>query len=262
MSSEQVTADGSERSARKVRFEDVGKHFGRLVAVEDVSLTVSEGEIFALVGDNGAGKSTLMNLLSGVYRPTSGRVYVDGDPVSFSNPADARELGIETVYQDLELMNDLDVATNLFMGRFPTRLSVGPLSLIDWGQTYAEAERVLDDLGQDIDPTSEVAFLSGGQRQLVAIARAITFDPEILILDEPTSALSFAGSELVHDTMRRLRDEGRTQLIISHDISEVFRFADRIGVMHRGSLVDVVDPETTSRDAVESMIRTGSRGDD
>jgi len=243
----------------KVRMDAITKHFGRVVATEDVSLTIRDGEIFALVGDNGAGKSTLMNVLSGVYRPTSGQLYYEDRPVSFANPSDARERGIETVYQDLELMDDLDVATNVFMHRFPTRLSVGPLSLIDWDRTYERAAQVLDDLGQEIDPKTEVAFLSGGQRQLVAIARAITFDPEVLILDEPTSALSFAGSELVHETMERLSEEGHTQVIISHDIAEVFRLADRIGVMYRGGLVDVVDPATTARDTVESLIRTGAR---
>ena len=200
-----------------------------------------------------------MNVISGVHSPSSGRLYFEDEPVAFSNPSDARALGIETVYQDLELMDDLDVATNIFMHRFPTRLSVGPLDLIDWRETYRMAERVLDELGQDVDPTTEVAFLSGGQRQLVAIARAITFDPAVLILDEPTSALSFAGSELVHETMERLQEEGRTQVIISHDIGEVLRLADRIGVMYNGSLVDVVDPDATSREVVESLIRSGSR---
>jgi ABC-type sugar transport system ATPase subunit len=262
MESTELTDGDSTAKTAKIRLDSVTKRFGRVIAAEDVSVTVREGEIFALVGDNGAGKSTLMNVISGVHVPSSGQLYFEGEPVSFSNPSDARDRGIETVYQDLELMDDLDVATNIFMGRFPTRISAGPFNVIDWDRTYEEADRVLDDLGQDLNPRSEVVFLSGGQRQLVAIARAITFDPEVLILDEPTSALSFAGSELVHETMERLRDEGQTQVLVSHDIHEVFRLADTIGVMYQGRLVDVVDPEEADRETVESLIRTGEADDD
>jgi len=258
MSSQEIENASTDVADTKLRVDNLTKHFGRVVATEDVSLSIRDGEIFALVGDNGAGKSTLMNVISGVYRPTAGQLYFEDEPVSFSNPADARDLGIETVYQDLELMDDLDVATNIFMGRFPTRLSAGPVRIIDWETTYEEADRVLNDLGQDLDPRSEVEFLSGGQRQLVAIARALTFDPDVLILDEPTSALSFAGTELVHETIEGLQSEGRTQVIISHDITDVFRLADRIGVMYQGSLVDVVDPEETTRETVESLIRSGT----
>ncbi|MFB6087519.1 MAG: ATP-binding cassette domain-containing protein [Haloarculaceae archaeon] len=256
MESTQTSQQPTDDTDSKIRVEEVTKRFGRLTAVDSVSLSIRPGEIFALVGDNGAGKSTLMNVICGVYQPTSGRVYVEENPVSFSNPSDARDRGIETVYQDLELM---DVATNIFMGRFPTHVSLGPLKIIDWGTAYDRAEQILDDLGQDLDPTSEVEFLSGGERQLVAVARSITFDPDVLILDEPTSALSFAGAELVHETMERLKDEGRTQIVVSHDIAEVYRLADRIGVMYQGSLVDVVDPDEAPRDEVESLIRTGQR---
>lgn len=253
------TTQQSTDADTKIRVDDVTKRFGRLTAVDSVSLSIYPGEIFAVVGDNGAGKSTLMNVICGVYPPTSGRVYVEGEPVSFSNPSDARDRGIETVYQDLELMDDLDVATNIFIGRFPTHASLGPLKIIDWETAYDRAEEILDDLGQDLDPTSEVEFLSGGERQLVAVARSITFDPDVLILDEPTSALSFAGAELVHETMERLKGEGRTQIVISHDIAEVYRLADRIGVMYQGSIVDVVDPDEVPRDEVESLIKTGQR---
>lgn len=259
MESTQTTAQASDEMDTKLRVENVSKHFGRLVAVDDVSLAINQGEIFGLVGDNGAGKSTLMNVICGVHQPTSGQMYFEDDPVSFSNPSDARDRGIETVYQDLELMDDLDVATNVFMGRFPTHASLGPLEVIDWSTTYEETNRVLGELGQDLNPKSEVAFLSGGQRQLVAIARAITFDPEVLILDEPTSALSFAGAELVHETMERLQAAGQTQIVVSHDIADVFRLADRIGVMYQGSLVDIVDPDQVDRTTVESLIRTGQR---
>jgi ABC-type sugar transport system ATPase subunit len=246
-------------SAEKIRLESVTKQFGRIIAVEDVTLSVYEEEILALVGDNGAGKSTLTGMISGIHPPTEGRVVYDGEPVRFSNPSEARERGIETVYQDLALMDDLDVATNIHVGKFPTRISVGPFDIIDWERTYENTREILDFLNQDIRPDSEVVFLSGGQRQLVAIGRALSFDPDVFVLDEPTSALSVAGTELVHETMRQLQTEGHTQIVVSHSIEDVFDLADRIAVMYRGGLADVVDPDETDRESVTNLIRTGSR---
>ncbi|MFC7018118.1 MULTISPECIES: ATP-binding cassette domain-containing protein [Haloarcula] len=243
----------------KVRFENIMKQFGRLVALESIDLTVRDGEILALVGDNGAGKSTLMNILCGVHEQTSGTVYYDGEPVTFSNPSEAREMGIETVYQDLALMNELDIATNVYMDQFPSRLSVGPVELIDWNETYRETAEILDYLNLDLDPHSEVSFLSGGERQLVAIARAISFDPDVLILDEPTSALSVAGTELVHETMHTLRDEGHTQVVVSHSFESVLDLADRIAVLYQGEIAEVVEPEDVDKATLTNLITTGHR---
>ncbi|WP_458209800.1 ATP-binding cassette domain-containing protein [Haladaptatus sp. NG-SE-30] len=254
---ETTATDERDDRPEKARFEDVTKQFGRVIAVEDVTLPVYENEILALVGDNGAGKSTLMNMLSGVHRPTAGRVIFDGEPVQFSNPSEARERGIETVYQDLALMDDLDIATNIHMGKFPKRLDVGPFDVIDWNQTYENTTEILEFLQQDIRPTTEVAFLSGGQRQLVAVGRSLLFDPEVLILDEPTSALSVAGTELVHETMHRLKDEGHTQIVVSHNLEDVFNLADRIAVMYRGQLVATVDPDQTDKETVTDMLTSG-----
>ncbi|UPV75894.1 ATP-binding cassette domain-containing protein [Halorussus limi] len=254
-----ATDEIDEESAEMIRLESVTKQFGRVVAVEDVTLSVYEEEILALVGDNGAGKSTLTGMISGVHRPTEGRVVYDGEPVRFSNPSEARERGIETVYQDLALMNDLDIATNIHVGKFPKRVSVGPFGVIDWERTYENTREILDFLNQDIRPDTEVVFLSGGQRQLVAIGRALSFDPDVFVLDEPTSALSVAGTELVHETMRQLQAEGHTQVVVSHSLEDVFDLADRIAVMYRGRLVDVVDPDETDRETVTELITTGSR---
>ncbi|WP_049987087.1 ATP-binding cassette domain-containing protein [Halobellus rufus] len=242
-----------------VHFENIKKQFGRLVALQDIELSIKEGEILALVGDNGAGKSTLMNVLCGVHQPTTGTLHYEGEPVSFSNPSDARERGIETVYQDLALMNDLDIASNIFIDQFPTRFDAGPLRLIDWNETYAEAEEILDYLNLDLDPHSEVSFLSGGERQLVAVARALSFDPQLLILDEPTSALSVAGTELVQDTMRQLREEGHTQVVVSHNFEEVLDLADRIAVLYQGEIADVVSPEAVDKRTLTNLITTGHR---
>ncbi|WP_204960070.1 ATP-binding cassette domain-containing protein [Salinigranum salinum] len=244
----------------KIRVENVTKQFGRIIAVDDVTLDVMDSEIFALVGDNGAGKSTLMNVMSGVHAPTSGTVYVDGEAVSFSNPSDARASGIETVYQDLALMNDLDIASNIFMGQFPTN-GVGPFRFIDWDETYERAEEIMHDrLGRDVNVQTEVEFFSGGERQLVAVGRALAFDPQVIILDEPTSALSVDATRLVVDTLQRLRDTGHTIVIVSHNIETVLQMADRIGVLYQGELVGIYDPADTDLERLNKLMTTGTAG--
>lgn len=249
-------ADGAGTS--KLRMENLTKHFGRIVAVEDVSLDIHSSEVFALVGDNGAGKSTLMNMLSGVHAPSEGQIYEDGKPVNFSNPSEARDNDIETVYQDLALMDDLDIATNIFMGQFP-RKGFGPLQLIDWDETYERAEQIMmERLGRDLDINTEVEFLSGGQRQLVAIGRSLAFDPDVIILDEPTSALSVDATRLVQDTIDTLADQGITIVIVSHNIESVLKHADRIGVLFRGSLVDIKQPKQTDLEELNELMTTGT----
>lgn len=242
----------------KLRVENLTKQFGRIVAVEDVSLEIQSSEVFALVGDNGAGKSTLMNMLSGVHEPTKGQIYKGGQPMDFSTPAEARNNGIETVYQDLALMDDLDIATNIFMGQFP-RTGFGPLRIIDWDETYERAEQIMmDQLGRDLDIKTEVEFLSGGQRQLVAIGRSLAFDPDVIILDEPTSALSVDATRLVQNTIDTLADQGITIVIVSHNIESVLSHADRIGVLYQGSLVDIKQPEETDLEELNELMTTGT----
>ncbi|MFP8953470.1 ATP-binding cassette domain-containing protein [Natrialbaceae archaeon A-arb3/5] len=243
----------------KISVENVEKVFGRIVALEGVNLTIRENEILAIIGDNGAGKSTLMNILCGVHKPTSGTIYLDGDPVEFDSPEEARERGIETVYQDLALMDDLDVATNIFMGNFPAT-KFGPFQSINWDETYERAERIIDThLQRDIDPRAEVAFHSGGERQLVAIARALAFDPDIVILDEPTSALSVDATELVQETVRNLRDNGKTIIIVSHSLDEIFELADRVGVLYQGEIAEIADTDSVTKDELSSLMVSGKR---
>lgn len=242
----------------KLRVEGLTKKFGRITAVDNVTLDIKENEIFGLLGDNGAGKSTLMNILSGVYPPTEGAVYYDGESVSFDDPSEARDRGIETVYQDLALMDDLDIATNIFMGQFPKREPEW-LSVIDWPETYARTEEIVSEsLAREMDPAKEVEFLSGGQRQLVAVARALAFDPEVIILDEPTSALSAAATELVHETIRRLREEGRTIVIVSHNLENALSISDRVGVLFQGELVDSGSVDQFSVDYVSELMVSGT----
>jgi ABC-type sugar transport system ATPase subunit len=246
----------------KIHVESVGKRFGRITAIEDITLDIYDNEIFALIGDNGAGKSTLMNILCGIYSPTNGTLYFDGDPMSFSNPSEARAVGIETVYQDLALMNDLDVATNMFMGQFPTT-GIGPLQTIDWDETYRRTEHIIHEvLGRDIDPRAEVEFLSGGERQLAAIGRALAFDPDLIILDEPTSALSIDATQLVHDTVRQLKAEGHTIVVVSHSIESVLELADRIGVLYQGRLVEVTTPDEVDLKTLTDIMVNGTRNGD
>ncbi|WP_247004395.1 ATP-binding cassette domain-containing protein [Halosolutus gelatinilyticus] len=263
MSRDASSASGIVRTAGetdpKIAVENVRKVFGRIVALEDVNLAVRENEIFAVVGDNGAGKSTLMNVLCGVHEPTRGSLYFDGRPVEFDSPENARACGIETVYQDLALMDDLDVATNVFMGNFP-RKGIGPFSVVDWEETYERAATIIEThLKRDIDPRAEVAFHSGGERQLIAIARALAFDPDVVILDEPTSALSVDATELVRETVRTLRANGKTIVIVSHSLDEIFGLADRVGVLYQGSMTAVTSTDDVSKAELSSLMITGER---
>ena len=246
----------------KLEIENVHKRFGRVVALQGVDLDIYEREVFALVGDNGAGKSTLMNIISGVHEPTEGTVRLDGREVEFSNPNDARDAGIETVYQDLALMDDIDIATNIFMGQFPQR-KIGPFGFIDWDETREQARHIVHDrLGRtEMDINTEVQFLSGGQRQLVAVARTLAFDPDVIILDEPTSALSVDATDLVHRTIEYLQDQGITVIIVSHSIEDVLQIADRIGVLYQGALVDVTVPEEATLESLTDLMTTGTYGD-
>jgi ABC-type sugar transport system ATPase subunit len=243
----------------KIRVENIRKRFGRVVALDGVDLDIYGNEIFALVGDNGAGKSTLMNIVSGVFEPSDGWVYKDGERVEFTNPSDARDAGIETVYQDLALMGDLDIATNIFMGQFPTA-GIGPARFIDWEETYERTREIVHErLGrEEMNPQSEVQFLSGGQRQLVAVARTLAFDPDVIILDEPTSALSVDATRLVHDTIEFLQDQDITVIIVSHSIEDVLQISDRIGILYQGQLVDITTPEEATLETLTTLMTTGS----
>jgi ABC-type sugar transport system ATPase subunit len=248
----------------KIRVQNIRKRFGRVVALDGVDLDIYGNEIFALVGDNGAGKSTLMNIVSGVFEPTEGEIYKDGERVEFTNPSDARDAGIETVYQDLALMGDLDIATNIFMGQFPTA-GIGPARFIDWDETYERTREIIHErLGREkMNPQTEVQFLSGGQRQLVAVARTLAFDPDVIILDEPTSALSVDAARLVHDTIQYLKEEeGITVIIVSHSIEDVLQFSDRIGVLYQGQLVDITTPDESNLESLTTLMTTGSYQDD
>ena len=224
-----------------LQLEGLSKSFGPVVALRDVSMSIDEAEAVGLIGDNGAGKSTLVKILSGVYAPTSGRFRLDGKAVNFHSPLDARRSGIEMIYQDLALCNDLDVSTNIFLGR-ELRRRVGFLSLLDRARMSVETARILDELGISIEPDREVGSLSGGERQMVAVARALQFEPRLLLMDEPTAALSAEKIRVLLALVDGLKRRGVSVLLISHRFTDVLHVCDRVVVVRQGAVVVEVQP--------------------
>ncbi|HEY4426955.1 MAG TPA: ATP-binding cassette domain-containing protein [Solirubrobacteraceae bacterium] len=244
------------RTEPLVRIERVRKEFRAVVAIDAVTLEVNAGEIVALVGDNGAGKSTVVKCIAGVYQPTAGRILLGGRPVRFASPLDARSDGIEVVFQDLALANAQPVYMNMFLGR---ELVKGPLRLLDRETMAAETKRLLDELDVRIDsPQKMVRDLSGGQRQGVAIARAMHWAQRLVLMDEPTAALGVSETQRVEELIRRIRDRGTAILLVSHSLDQVFRLADRICVLRHGKQVGVRRTSETNGEEILSMI-TGLR---
>jgi simple sugar transport system ATP-binding protein len=239
-----------------VRMEKISKFYGRVCALEDVTLTVNESEIVGLLGDNGAGKSTLIKILAGVVHATSGDIFVRGQKVSIRSTTDAIAHGIETIYQDSALVTQLSIARNLFLGREPVR---GPrfLNRMDQAAMNEVADKLLKQVGitKDIPPTTPISSLSGGERQAVAIARAMHFDSDLIILDEPTNNLGVAETQGVLRFVRNARDSGHSCIFIAHNIHHVFQVVDRIVVLRRGRVAaDNIDPKQTSIEEVERVI--------
>ncbi len=233
------------------------KKFGGLTAVNNVDLDIYPGEVVALLGDNGAGKSTLIKCVSGVHSPTSGRVTFQGEDVNFSNPIEARDRGIETIYQDLALANNLDVAGNIFLGREKEKSYLGGLirSLDDKFMRDRSAE-ALESLHVEIPSLkAPIETLSGGQRQAVAIARAVYWDAKLMIMDEPTNNLGVPEQKKVLELINALRDRGVPVILISHNLPDVFAVADRLVVMHRGQKVtEKKISDTNSEEVVQYMV--------
>ncbi len=233
------------------------KRFGGLTAVDDVSLDIYPGEVVGLVGDNGAGKSTLVKCVSGVYHPDAGRVIFEGKQVRFSRPIEARRAGIETIYQDLALAGNLDVAANIFLGReLKNRYLFGVVKSLDNKKMRAESTEVLDSLDIKIPRMQlEIEKLSGGQRQAVAIARAVYWNAQMMIMDEPTNNLGVPEQRKVMQLIGTLKSQGVPVVFISHTLPDVFAATDRIIVMHRGRKVaEVATSETNTTEIVEYMV--------
>jgi len=238
-----------------VEMEGITKRFGGVVALNGVDVTIHSGEIVGLVGDNGAGKSTLIKVLAGAHQPDRGEIRFEGEPVSISTPRAAKELGIETVYQDLALVDSLDVPGNIFLGRELERFRVGPLRVMNKQEMARQSEELLASLGLKLPSLrSEVGWLSGGQRQSVAISRALYTRPKLIILDEPTSALAVSEAERVLELARNLRDQNIGVVLISHTMQEVMAVSDRINVLRKGERVADLRTEETDLDEVVKYI--------
>jgi D-xylose transport system ATP-binding protein len=249
-----VVGDG--RPTPLVELRDIRVSFGGVHAVDGVSIDLYPGEVVALVGGNGAGKSTLMRVLSGAHTADSGEILIDGEAVSISNPRDARAQGIEAIYQTLALADNIDASANVFLGR-ETLTRTGALDDSAMASATREVMRRLNPRFTNLK--TPVGWLSGGQRQAVAIARAVHFNARILIMDEPTAALGPAETGQVHELVAQLKSEGLGIFLISHDIHDVFDLADRISVMLTGELVGTVNKSDVTKDEVLAMIILGKK---
>jgi ABC-type sugar transport system ATPase subunit len=237
-----------------LRAERISRSFGAVVALQDASLHLPTGQITGLVGDNGAGKSTLVKIVSGVLTPDSGTLEFLGKPAHFASPAEARAQGIETVYQDLALAGNLAVWANVYLGR---ELTVGPkiLHILDKRAMLSRTSEMLERFMRNVPPILEpVELLSGGQRQVVAIARAGAWGSKLILMDEPTAALGVVETKAVEDVILEMKRQGLTILIISHNLDQIFRVTDGVWVMRRGRVIGYRETPKTHPDEIVSMI--------
>jgi ABC-type sugar transport system ATPase subunit len=260
-----ASADGTGEMGPVLEIRDASKRFGAVTAVDGVSLRLGRGEVLAVLGDNGAGKSTLIKCISGAHRLDEGSIEIDGSPVSLRSPTEARRHGIETVYQDLALFDDLDVVANLFAGHeliAPSRPRFG--GWLKVRQMRRLAAQTLDDLGVRIPSLqAPVKLLSGGQRQAIAVARAVHFASKVVILDEPTAALGVRETANVQRLVERLPERGISVILISHNLDQVAEVADRAIVLRRGGVVGEAIPDSGNHDRIVSMIvgaKTATKG--
>jgi len=235
-----------------LRVVGIHKNFGGVIAVKKFDLEVAPGEIVALVGDNGAGKSTLVKIISGVYQPTEGEIWINGERVNFRDASDARAKGVEVVYQDLALVQNQPVYMNMFLGR---ELTKGPLKILDRKAMARQTQELVDTLDVRI-PSAKATLsdLSGGQRQGVAISRATHWASGLVLMDEPTAALGVAETAKVEELIRKLKQRGAAILIVSHNMEQVFRLADRVAVLRRGTHVATKKLAETSHNEIVAMI--------
>jgi simple sugar transport system ATP-binding protein len=237
----------------RLRLSGIGKHFGAIRALGSVSLNVGAGEVLGLMGDNGAGKSTLVKVIAGNFRPSQGEVFLDGRQVAFHHPRDAQQAGIEVVYQDLALCDNLTAASNVFLGREMMR-RVGPVRVVDYPAMHRRAGELFAQLKSETRPRDLVRKMSGGQRQAVAIARTMLSQAKIVLMDEPTAAISVRQVAEVLHLIRNLRDQGIAVVLISHRMPDVFSVADRVIVMRRGRKVADKPIAATSPEEVTGLI--------
>ncbi|WEG14754.1 ATP-binding cassette domain-containing protein [Pullulanibacillus sp. KACC 23026] len=252
----------SEKKTPFLSVQSIKKSYGAVQALGGVSFDVYPGEVVALVGDNGAGKSTTIKMIAGVAQPDEGQILIEGKPVALNGPAISEKYGIQTVYQDLALCDNLDIVSNLYLGRELRKTRIpGVLSTLDKIQMETKAGPVLKDLKINLPPlNSLVASLSGGQRQVVAVARAVLWGSKLVMLDEPTAALGVAQQRTVLDLIKNLRDKGVGVIVISHNMADVFEVADRIVVLRLGKTVANFITKESTREEVIAAITGASEG--
>ena len=241
-----------------VEMVGISKSFGGLHALQDVDLNVGYQEVVGLVGDNAAGKSTLMKILTGAYHADAGQIRFEDSQVDIRRPQDSRSLGIEMIYQDLGLCPKRNVAANLFLGREEVRLSLGILKILDWPKMKRDTATILEHLHINIKQLDRpIEKLSGGQRQAVAIGRAVSFDPKLVIMDEPTASLALKEVGAVLELIGSLRDRGISVILISHRLQDVFEVADRIAVLRAGQMVATHPRAEVTMDDIVSLMFLG-----
>lgn len=231
----------------------ITKRFGAIEALRGVDLTLEAGEVLGLMGDNGAGKSTMVKVIAGNFPPSSGHIAIEGQTVEFDRPLAARNAGIEVVYQDLALCDNLSAAANIFLGRELKR-SIGPLKLLDFGGMLRRAGALFEELKSETRPRDLVRQMSGGQRQAVAIARTRLSEPKIVLMDEPTAAISVRQVHEVLELIKRLRDQGIAIILISHRMPDVFTVCDHVAVLRRGLKVAEKRIDDTSPEEITGLI--------
>jgi len=236
-----------------IKMENISKRFGRVEALRNVNFDVGQNEVVGLVGDNGAGKSTLIKILSGVYPPTEGKIYLEGKEVNFTSPADARAAGIETVYQDMALVDLMSISRNFFLGMEPSRFG-----FLDKKMMGRECSKAVKKIGVGIrSPGEPVSVLSGGERQSVSIARTLYFKAKLVIMDEPTAALSIRESAHVLERIKDLREAGASVIIIAHNVYHVYAVADKFEVLEKGVKLGTFPREEVTPEYIEEVVREG-----
>ncbi len=236
-----------------LKLENISKSFGAINALNNVSLSISPGEVLGLMGDNGAGKSTLIKIIAGNFKPNSGNIIFNEERVEFVKPMDARNKGIEVVYQDLALCDNLSAASNIFLTR-EIKKKFGPFSIIDFKKMYEKSREIFKELKSETLPEEQVKMMSGGQRQAVAIGRTKLSKAKVVLLDEPTAAISVRQVAEVLDLIKQLKNEGIAVVIISHRMPDVFAVSDKIAVLRRGQLVANKLAKESSPEEVTALI--------
>ncbi|MDP8953238.1 MAG: ATP-binding cassette domain-containing protein [Actinomycetota bacterium] len=252
-----MTTTKTPTSTPLIEVQDISKYFGQVIALKDISMRVGAGEVMCLLGDNGAGKSTLIKVLSGVHGHDEGRMLIDGEEVRFNSPREALDRGIATVFQDLAMIPLMGISRNFFLGREPTK-GFGPFKRYDSAHADRVTREALKGMGIDIrDPSQPVGTLSGGERQSVAIARAVYFGAKVLILDEPTSALGVKQAAVVLRYIARTKEQGLGVIFITHNVHHAYPIADRFTILKRGRSYGTFEKSDVTREEVASMMAGG-----